>query len=100
VVLFGWNTRCGVELPLTFALAYAVARFAGARTNHMIGLSTIVVVQVLVLARDASITTILSAIPVAVPAAALCYGIGLFVQSRVTKKQSGAVAPVIERVAV
>ena len=96
VVLFGWNTRCGVELPLTFALAYAVGRFAGAGTNHMIGLSTIVVVQVLVIARDASINTILSAIPVALPGAALFYGIGLFVQRRVTKKQSGAVAPVIE----
>jgi hypothetical protein len=99
VVLFGWNTRCGVELPLTFALAYAVGRFAGAGTNHMIGLATIVVVQVLVIARDASIDTIISAIPVALPGAALFYSIGLFVQNRATKKQFAAVAPVIERAA-
>jgi hypothetical protein len=99
VVLFGWNTRCGVELPLTFALAYAVGRFAGARTNHLIGLAIIFAVQVLVIARDASIDMIVSAIPVAVPGAALFYGIGLLVQNRVTKRQSAAVTPVIERAA-
>jgi hypothetical protein len=99
VVMFGWNTRCGVELPLTFALAYAVARFAGTRTNRLIGLATIVTVQVLVIARDASIDTILSAIPVALLGAALFYGIGLFVQNLVTRRQSTAAAPVIERAA-
>lgn len=87
VIMFGWNTRCGVALPLTFALAYAVGRFAGARTNHLIGLAGIVVMQVLVIARDSSIDTILSAVPVALPGAALFYGIGVFVQNRVTKKQ-------------
>ena len=30
VLAFGWLTRCGGALPLAFALAYAVARFAGA----------------------------------------------------------------------
>jgi len=92
VVLFGWNTRCGVELPLTFALAYALARFARTGTDRLIGLATIVVVQVLMIARDASIDTILGAIPVALPGVALFYGIGLFVQNRVTKKQPAAVA--------
>src|SRR5215207_7615449 len=37
VLAFGWVTRCGVALPLSFALAYAVARFGGARRNHLIG---------------------------------------------------------------
>jgi hypothetical protein len=92
VVLFGWNTRCGVELPLTFALAYALARFARPGTDQLIGLATIVVVQVLVVARDASIDTILSAMPVALPGVALFYGIGRVVQTRVSKKQSVAVA--------
>jgi hypothetical protein len=97
VVLFGWNTRCGVELPLTFALAYAVGRFAGTRKDHLIGLTGIVLTQLLVIARDASIDTILSALPIALPGAALFYGVGLFVQTRVSKKQSLAAAPVIER---
>ena len=43
VLAFGWITRCGVELPLAFALAYAVARFAGVRRNQVIGLAGIVV---------------------------------------------------------
>jgi len=100
VLAFGWITRCGVALPLSFALAYAVARFAGARMNHVIGLAGIVVVQLLVVVRDASIDKAASALPLALPIAALFYGIGLFVQNRVTKKQPAAVAPVIERAAV
>ncbi|HET8682984.1 MAG TPA: hypothetical protein VFM54_14110 [Micromonosporaceae bacterium] len=96
VVLFGWNTRWGVELPLTLALAYAVGRFAGTRTDHLIGLTGIVLAQLLVIARDASIDTVLSVLPTALPGAALFYGIGLFVQTR-SKKQSAAAAPVIER---
>jgi hypothetical protein len=100
VLAFGWITRCGVALPLSFALAYAVGRFAGARKNHVIGLAGIVVVQLLVIVRDASIDTPVSALPLALPIAALFYGIGLFVQNRVTKKQPAAVTPVIERAAV
>ena len=91
VIMFGWITRCGVELPLTFALAYALARFARTGTDRLIGLATIVVVQVLVIARDASIDTILSAMPVALPGVALFYGIGLLVQNRISKKQPAAV---------
>jgi hypothetical protein len=99
VLAFGWNTRCGVVLPLSFALAYGVGRFAGARKNHVIGLAGIVVTQLVMLAKDASIDTVASALPLALPIAALFYGIGLVVQNRVTRKQSAAVAPVIERVA-
>jgi hypothetical protein len=76
-----------------------VGRFAGARRNHLIGLAGIVVLQLVVLVRDASIDHIAGALVISLPAAALGYGIGLFVQSKVTKKQSAAVAPLIERAA-
>jgi hypothetical protein len=100
VLAFGWLTRCGVALPLTFALAYAVARFGGAWRNHLIGLAGIVVIQLLVLVRDSSIDTVAGALPLALPGAALFYGIGLFVQNRASKKQAASAgAPAIERVA-
>jgi hypothetical protein len=86
VVLFGWNTRCGVVLPLSFALAYAVARFAIGRREHLIALTGILLLQVVTIARDASIDTLLSALPLAVAGGAICYGIGRFVQVRVNKK--------------
>jgi hypothetical protein len=86
VVLFGWNTRCGVVLPLSFALAYAVARFAVGHRQHLIALAVILVLQVVTIARDASIDTLLSALPIAVAGGAIFYGIGRFVQVRVNKK--------------
>jgi len=99
VLAFGWVTRCGVVLPLSFALAYAVARFAGPRRNHVIGLAGIAVTQLVMLVRDASIDTVAGALPLAVPLAALFYGIGLFVQNRVSKKQPAAARPAAEHVA-
>jgi hypothetical protein len=96
VLAFGWVTRCGVELPLSFALAYAVARFAGGWKNHVIGLAGIGVLQLVMLVRDASIDTVAGALPLAIPIAALFYGAGLFVQNRVSKRQPGAVTPVVE----
>jgi hypothetical protein len=86
VALFGWLTRCGVVLPLSFALAYAVARFAVGRRDHLIGLAVIFLLQILTIARDSSIDTILGALPIAVIGGAIFYGIGRFVQVRVTKK--------------
>jgi hypothetical protein len=100
VLAFGWVTRCGVELPLSFALAYAVARFAGGWKNHVIGLSGIAVLQLVMLVRDASIDTVASALPLAVPIAALFYGVGLVVQNRVSRKQPAAVTPATESAAV
>ena len=91
VVLFGWNTRCGVVLPLSFALAYAVARFAVGRREHLVALTGILLLQVVTIARDASIDTLLSALPLAVAGGAIFYGIGRFVQVRVNKKASKAV---------
>jgi hypothetical protein len=92
VVLFGWNTRCGVVLPLSFALAYAVARFAVGRRDHLIGLAGILLLQVVTIARDASIDALLSALPLAVAGGAIFYGIGRFVQVMVNKKANRKVS--------
>jgi hypothetical protein len=101
VLAFGWLTRCGVALPLSFALAYAVARFAGGLRNQLIGLAGIVVLQVVVLFQDASIGEIPSGLVLALPLGALFYGIGLLVQNQVNRKQDqpAAVAPVAQRTA-
>jgi hypothetical protein len=82
---FGWVTRCGFGLPLSIAMAYAVARFAGSKQNQLIGLVGILALQIVVLVLDSS-TGGLSALGISVPAAALFYGIGLFVQSRSQKR--------------
>lgn len=100
VLAFGWVTRCGVELPLSFALAYAVARFARGWKNHVTGLAGVLVLQLVMLVRDASIDTVGGALPLAVPLAALFYGAGVFVQNRVSRKRSEAVAPAVEPAAV
>ena len=81
---FGWVTRCGFALPLSIAMAYAVARFAGSRQDHLVGLVGIFALQVVTLVRDAS-TGGLSALSISVPLAALAYGIGCFVQNRSEK---------------
>jgi hypothetical protein len=84
VPMFGWVTRCGWALPLSIAMAYAVARFAGSKQNHVIGLVGILALQIVTLMKDSS-TGGLGALALSVPAAAVCYGIGWFVQSRVVK---------------
>ncbi|MGW6200260.1 hypothetical protein ACWF0M_29235 [Kribbella sp. NPDC055110] len=98
VIAFGWLTRCGVVIPLGFALAYAVARFAGSWRNQAIGLVGIVVTQLVMLFRDSSIDTVAGALAIALPGVALFYGIGVLVQNRVTKR-SGGIAPVHEHTA-
>jgi hypothetical protein len=85
VVLFGWVTRCGVVLPLSFALAYAVARFAAGRRDHLAGLTLIALLLVVTLVRDSS-ADFGGAMPIAVGGAAIFYGIGRFVQVMVNKK--------------
>jgi hypothetical protein len=90
VLAFGWHTRCGVALPLGFALAYAVARFSRTRRDHVIGLAGVVALMVIVLLRDSS-ADLAGALPIALPGAALFYGAGLLVQNRVSKKQPEAV---------
>jgi MFS superfamily sulfate permease-like transporter len=62
-------------------MAYAVARFAGSRQNQVIGLVGVVALQIVTLVKDSS-TGGLGALALAVPVAAVFYGIGLFVQSR------------------
>ena len=54
VLAFGWVTRCGFALPLAFAMAYAVARFAGSRQNQILGLVGIVALQIVTLMQDSS----------------------------------------------
>jgi hypothetical protein len=92
VPMFGWVTRCGWALPLSIAMAYAVARFAGSRQNHLIGLVGILALQIVTLMKDAS-TGGLSALAFSVPAAAIFYGIGVFVQTRAEKH---AAAPTLD----
>jgi hypothetical protein len=84
VPAFGWVTRCGFALPLSFAMAYAVARFAGSKQNQVTGLVGILALQIVTLMKD-SATGGLSALVFSVPAAAIFYGIGFFVQTRVDK---------------
>jgi len=85
VPAFGWVSRCGFALPLSFAMAYAMARFAGAKQNHLVGLVGILALQVVTLMKDSS-TGGVSALAFSVPVAAVFYGIGLFVQNRVEKQ--------------
>jgi len=85
VPMFGWVTRCGWALPLSVAMAYAVARFAGSKQNQVVGLVGIFAFQIVTLVQD-SATGGLGALAVSVPAAALFYGIGWFVQSRADKR--------------
>jgi hypothetical protein len=81
VPAFGWVTRCGFALPLSVAMAYAVARFAGSKQNHIIGLVGIFALQVVTLVKDSS-TGGPGALGLAVPVAAIFYGVGRFLQSR------------------
>lgn len=96
VPAFGWVTRCGFALPLSIAMAYAVARFAGNRNRQVVGVVGILLLQVVTLVQDAS-TGGLGALLLSVPAAAIFYGVGLFVQSR-ADKQIVLPAPVREHV--
>jgi hypothetical protein len=86
--MFGWVTRCGWALPLSMAMAYAVARFAGSTQKHVVGLVGILALQIVTLVKD-STTGGLGALVISVPAAALCYGIGRFVQTRAEKSAPG-----------
>jgi hypothetical protein len=84
VPTFGWVTRCGWALPLSFAMAYAVARFAGGKQNHLIGLVGILVLQIVTLVKDAA-TDGLGALVLSLPVAVLFYGLGCLVESRSLK---------------
>jgi hypothetical protein len=86
VLAFGWLTRCGAVLPLSFALGYAIARFAPSRRDHLLSLAGVVVLLVITLWRDSS-ADIAGAMPIALPGVALFYGVGLLVQNRVNRKQ-------------
>ncbi|MEO7420900.1 MAG: hypothetical protein ABIU87_00705 [Ornithinibacter sp.] len=91
VPAFGWVTRCGFALPLSIAMAYAVARFAGTKQNHLIGLVGILALQIVTLMKDSS-TGGMGALVLSLPIAAVLYGIGCFVQSRA----ENAAAPTLD----
>jgi hypothetical protein len=99
VLAFDWLTRCGVVLPLAFALGYAVARFARTRRDHVLGLAAIVAMLVVILLRDSS-ADLAGALPIALPGVALFYGAGLLVQNRVSKRQRPDTVPAAERATV
>ncbi|GEM_PF-1872929 len=82
---FGWVTRCGFALPLAGFFAYAVARFAGGKQYQLIGLAGIAFLEVLALVKDSS-TGGLGGLVVGIPLVVVGYGLGLFVQSRATKR--------------
>jgi hypothetical protein len=78
VPMFGWVTRCGFALPLSFAFAYAVARFAGVGRGQVLGLIGVLLLQVVTLVKDAS-TGGLGALAISIPAAVTAYGVGILV---------------------
>ena len=97
VPMFGWITRCGFALPLSFALAYAVGRYAP-KPHQLLGLAGIAVLQVATLVKDAS-TDGIAPIVGALPIALIFYGVARMVQTRADKRTAPA-TPVAERVAV
>ncbi len=93
VLAFGWVTRCGIELPLAAALAYAVARFAHAGRDQLLGMVGVGAVVVLCLVKDSSAG--MAGLVVGIPAAALFFGIGWIVRNRAAKPaESSTLAPV------
>jgi hypothetical protein len=89
VLVFDWLTRCGALLPLSVALAYAVARFGGSVRRQLLGLGGVVVIQAVLLLRDCS-ADLVGALPIGIVAGALFYGIGLVVQNRVGRTRHAA----------
>ncbi len=79
VPAFGWVTRCGFALPLAVAFAYAVARFAGGARNQFVGLTGVLLLEVVTLVQDAS-TGGLGGLVIGLPAAAIAYGAGVLVE--------------------
>lgn len=78
-LLFGWVTRCGSGLPLTFVLAY-LAGFALDRRQAGIGLGLTGLLTAAVLVHDA--TTGFEPIVLALPILLIVFGVGRAVRSR------------------
>ncbi|CAM3882508.1 hypothetical protein [Smaragdicoccus niigatensis] len=77
-LMFGSVIRCGVGLPLSLFLAYAVARFAP--KAHLLPLLIgVAVVQVVVFVDDSAAG--LEAMPFALGLGAVAFGIGLLVRA-------------------
>jgi len=85
VLAFGWLTRCGVVLPLAFALSYATARFSRGKAT-LVSLAGIVALLVVTLLRDSS-ADLAGALPLALGGVTLFFGAGWLVQNRVSRRQ-------------
>lgn len=79
VVAFGWMVRCGIGLPLAFALAYSAGRL-GNRGQAFIGLAAVLGIQLLVLVRDSAAG--LGAIPFTAVISAAVWGVGVWLHRR------------------
>ncbi len=93
VPMFGWVTRCGWALPLSIAMAYAVARFAGSqaeppdRPGRDPGAADRHADEGLLDRGPRALSAL------GIPLAAVFYGIGFFVQTRAEKS---AAAPTLD----
>ena len=96
VLAFGWVIRCGVGLPLAFALAYGAGRLSRGVWSWL-GLLLTLAIQVLVLVRDSAAG--LSIIPVTAAIGLLCWGIGVLLARRTGRSAAVEVAaPAVARV--
>lgn len=95
LLAFGWVTRCGAGLVLSFALAYAAGRLMRG-TSAWAGLVACVGIQALVLVRD-SIAG-LDIIPVTAVLAAIGWGIGVLLVRRAERPVATATEPATARV--
>ncbi|MFT4008980.1 MAG: hypothetical protein QM655_02950 [Nocardioidaceae bacterium] len=84
VVAFDWVVRCGAGLPLAFALAYGVGRLVNDRGVSIAGFAATLVVQLLVLIRDAAAG--IEILPVTAVLGAACWGAGILVTRLVVKR--------------
>jgi hypothetical protein len=82
VLAFGWVVRCGVGLPLAFALAYGAGRLMRGPSSWA-GLVGTLVIQVLVLVRDSAAG--LDIIPVTAAVGVVCWGVGALLARRATQ---------------
>jgi hypothetical protein len=89
VLAFGWVVRCGVGLPLAFALAYGVGRLTRGAWSWG-GLVATLAIQVLVLVRDSAAG--LDIIPVTAAAGVVCWGIGALLARRALQPVEADVA--------
>jgi hypothetical protein len=91
VLAFGWVVRCGIGLPLAFALAYGVGRLCRGVWSW-VGLVATIGVQFLVLVKDTAAG--LGIIPVTAALGVVFWGIGVLLARRADRAATAdAAAP-------